>query len=111
MARARNWQSTVVEGPSTISSGRAAFEQQRDALPRLAQPLHGALRLRVARAGLHARREQIVAHPVRHAAEHERAAGIVEIGEAVGERRELAADVVEIKRHRSCFQEMWDRGG
>ena len=99
MARARFWQSTVVEGPSTISSGALGIDEQRDAGARLGQALGGALRMAIARAGLDARRQEIVAHAVGDAFEHQRAAGIVEIGEAVGERRELLADEGEVEGH------------
>ena len=102
MARASHWHRTVVEGPSTISSGRAAPTRRAIARAGLEQALGRPPRVFVAGAGLDARRQEVVGDPLRDPPQDEGSARVVEIGEAVREGRKLGAHVSEIEGHRQA---------
>ena len=79
--------------------GPRRADETRDLLARSQQARTGALRMDIAGAGLDRSGEQMFGNAVRDRFQHQRSARIVEIGEAIGQRRKISAHFGQIKRH------------
>ena len=73
------------------------IDQRGDRAPSGQHACAGILRLAVAGTELHAAAEQVVAHPVGHSAQHQRAAGVVEVDALALQGWKFGADVVEVQ--------------
>ena len=78
----------------------AGVDQARNRLARLQDLGTRFLRMDITGAQLHAAAQQVVAHPVRHPAQHLRATGVIQKHKVLRKRRKFAADSGQIQRGR-----------